>query len=74
MADERSDLERLTAELNRTLDALAAHRAALEASRVWWDDTDPYHGEWKHGWPCDAGKPCAACAARDMIRRVLGEA
>lgn len=49
--------------------------AALELSRVWWDETaSPYHGGWNHaGFPCDRN-PCAACRARSSIMAIVGKA
>lgn len=68
MPDDVED--RLRADLSTALGTIAAMRRALELSRVWWDDADPYHAPWSHKYPCDV-RPCAACTARDAIRAIL---
>ena len=44
---------------------------ALELSRVWWDDTDPYHAPWDHSSTC-RGRPCGACRARAAAMAAAG--
>jgi hypothetical protein len=76
MADGPGLVERLRAFANRR-DALdAADRIeelerAVELSRVWWDDADPYHAPWDHSTTCKR-RPCGACQARAAAMAASG--
>jgi hypothetical protein len=61
------------ARLRKAADVIAGQRRAIEASRVWWDDNDPYHAAWDHSSTCWPGRECGACVARRLALAALGE-
>lgn len=67
---ERGYLQRL---IREAADVIAGQRRAIEASRVWWDDADPYHAEWNHSSTCWLGHECGACVARRLAMAALAK-